>query len=107
MYIYEHKLLYQFIYQFLEYNGAKEHLYCLEIGLYINMYKLEKKKHLLVTIQNLCKENKLPEYNSENEEKIDMYIIETLEVIYNNFTNSQFFNQFKESLQKNARVLFL
>ena len=83
MYIYEHKLLYKFIYQFLEHHEANEHLYCLEIGLYINMHKLEKKKHLLKTIQKLCKKIKLPEYNPENEEKIDLYISETLEVIYN------------------------
>ena len=43
-YIYEHKLLYQHIHEFLQKVHDKQLLNSLELGIYINMYKTEKKK---------------------------------------------------------------
>ena len=105
--IYEHKLLYQHIFYFLQNLPDKKLLNSLELGLYINIYKTKKEKHLLKAIVELCKKCGLPEYKYGILEEIEEYINKTNEFIFQCFCKSDFYEKFANSLENNKKYLFL
>ena len=105
-FIYEHKLLYQHIYEFLQGLSDKELLSSLELGIYINMYKTEKKEAFLIQIKKLCKQCELPQYSYECAGEIEEYISKNNEYIFQYFCKSgYYYERFKRSLKNNRNIL--
>ena len=106
-YIYEHKLLYQHIHEFLQKVHDKQLLNSLELGIYINMYKTEKKKSFLKKIKELCQKCEFPEYSFEFIDEIEEYIRTNNEYIFKCFCKSDYYERFKRSLNIKKNNLFL
>ena len=106
-FIYEHKLLYNHIYEFLQNLPAKNLLNSLELGIYINMYKEEKKESFLKIIKELCQRCDLPEYSFEFVDEIGEYIRTNNEYIFKCFCKSDYYERFKKSLKIKRNNLFL
>ena len=106
-FIYEHKLLYNHIYEFLQNLPDKHLLNSLELGIYINMYKEEKKESFLKIIKELCQRCDLPEYSFEFVDEIGEYIRTNNEYIFKCFCKSDYYERFKKSLKIKRNNLFL
>ena len=107
-FIYEHKLLYQHIHSFVQDLPDKNILNLLELGLYISMYKGERKKSVLKQITEICQKCKLPKYSYEFEDEIEECIRKNNEFIFQDFCKADYYyDRFKKSLKNNRKFLFL
>ena len=106
-YIYEHKQLYFFIHDFLESVFAEDLLNSLELGMFIQIYRLEKKEYALKWINNLCIKCKLPLFNTDNEEFIYEYVTSNNEISFQYFCTTNFYQKLKWKLEINKKYMIL
>ena len=94
-YVYECKLLYIHMHDFLNTLATKDLLNALELGFYIQLYELQKKKSTLKIINNLCIKCNLPLFSSDCEEFIYEYVSSNNEMSFQFFCMTSFYQKLK------------
>ena len=83
------------MHDFLNTLATKDLLNALELGFYIQLYELQKKKSTLKIINNLCIKCNLPLFSSDCEEFIYEYVSSNNEMSFQFFCMTSFYQKLK------------
>ena len=106
-FLYEHRIFYNTLHEFLETFEEKQYLECLELGLYINMYKFQNKQRYLCFINTVCERNKLPKLNDANFIDTEVFVQTKIESIFPDFFNSVFYERLSDALSTHSKAIYL
>ena len=106
VFLYEHRLFYNSLHEFMETFEDKMYLDCLDLGLYINIYRFQGKNRYLRLVNELCKKHGLLEFNNMNFLDTEIFIKENIESIFPMFFNSVYYQQLSDTLSAHSKAIY-
>ena len=107
IFLYEHRLFYTRLNEFLETLEDTTYRDCLELGMYISMYRFQRKEQHLILINNSCAKLELPLFDNALFINTEIFIKDKIESIFSDFFNSDFYQSLSESLSYHSNALYL
>ena len=107
IFIYEHKMFYITLHEFLKTFDDKKYLDYLELGLYISMYRFQSQKHHLLLINTSCQRLGLPQFDDPLFIKTEICIKDSIEYIFADFFSSVYYGYLCAKLSAHSTALYL
>ena len=107
IFLFENKQMFLSCYDFLLVFENSKYLSVLELGLYNNIYKINKKKKFLDIVRGLCRKNKIPEEFVENYEKIDEFVKKNVDEFFPYFKISSNYLKMQKSFESKVLTVRL